>query len=178
MRQKYLSYVFIFFIILFNLNCAYAQAKNFRMKPYSYYMKILIKLAHKNSKAPFAAMVVDTDTGKVLSLGLNHSLKNPVLHGEIVAIDHAIKKYPHINWHRTALITTAEPCSMCISAIIWAGIPLVIYGTSIPYLEKHHWDQIQLRAKSVIKMAASFYHGKVIGGILHTQTDKLFLSGP
>jgi tRNA(adenine34) deaminase len=49
------------------------------------------------------------------------------------------------------LYTTAEPCAMCQSAVEWAGIPIVYYGTSIPYLRKLGWHQIDIRAEEVVR---------------------------
>ena len=144
--------------------------------PYRYYMKILVELARTQPQAPFAAMIVDKRTGKIISEGLNHSADYPLLHGEIVAMNNAVKKYPHINWHEMILLTTAEPCSMCISAIVWAGIPIIVYGSSIPYLEQHGWHQIHIRAKTIIKAASSFYKGKLVGGVLQDQTNRLFIN--
>ena len=52
-----------------------------------YYMQMTINLAKNNPKAPFAAIIVDNLTGKVLSKGLNASKINPTFHGEMVAIN-------------------------------------------------------------------------------------------
>lgn len=151
-------------------------ASSSKLQPYSYYMNILIKEAHKNTKFPFAAMIVDKNTGQILSIGLNTQSANPTYHGEIVAINNCVKKYPHINWKNTILITTAEPCPMCMSAIIWAGISEVVFGTSIAYLNAHQWHQINLSSTDVAARA-SFYQGKIIGGVLHEKTDPMFNVG-
>lgn len=138
------------------------------------YMKKLIELAHENPNAPFAAMIVETKTGKVLCEGLNDSANNPTYHGEMVAINHCASSHPTMNWSEATLYTTAEPCPMCESAIIWAGISSVVYGTSIPTLKQLGWDQIDIRAKSVVEKAA-FYHGTILGDILSAETNKLFV---
>ncbi len=169
------SFIFCFLVIINTYATASDQSKITHVMPYSYYMKILLKIAKTQQKAPFAAMVVNKQNGSIVSVGLNNSRRNPLLHGEIVAMNNAIKKTPDINWKQMILITTAEPCAMCMSDIIWAGIPLTVYGTSIPYLKKQHWDQIDIRARDVIKKANSFYHGKIIGGVLHNNTDQLFI---
>jgi len=138
-----------------------------------YYMALLVKKAQNNKAWPFAAMIVNKDTGKILCEGLNSQSTNPTDHGEMMAINNCSKKYPRLNWSKTILYTTAEPCSMCEGAVIWARISKVVYGTSIPYLIKKGWKQINIRAKNIIK-TASFYHGSVVGGVLHKQTDALF----
>lgn len=177
-NQKNLFLAVFCLILFFISNVAFAESTSTAssLKPYSYYMNILIKEAHKNTKFPFAAMIVDKNTGKILSIGVNTQSANPTYHGEIVAINNCVKKYPHINWKNTILITTGEPCPMCMSAIIWAGISEVVYATSIAYLNAHHWHQINISSQEVIN-SAPFYHGKVIGGVLHEKTDPMFNVG-
>lgn len=171
-KQKII--ILINFICLFGMASAHIYKKQSNtLKPYLYYMKILVKEAKKNPDWPFAAMIVDKENGAILCIGLNSQGNNPTYHGEIMAINNCSRKYPHLNWSKTILFTTAEPCSMCESAIIWTGISKVVYGTSIPYLEKKGWKQIDIRAKQIV-YKSPFYHGSVVGGVLDDQTNKLF----
>lgn len=62
---------------------------------------------------------------------------------------------------------------MCQSAIIWAGIPRVVFGTSIKHLKKYGWKQIDLPAAEVNKKS-SFYKGTLTGGVFSEKTDLLF----
>lgn len=162
--------------ILFNQAVAQEILPNDLAATYAAHMKHLIQLSHKNPRYPFAALILDNTTGKVLCEGVNDSAKNPTFHGEIVAINHCAAKFPKLNWQSTTLITTAEPCPMCESAIIWANISKVVYGTSIETLKKYGWNQINISSVEVIKKSA-FYHGKVVGGVLRDETDKLFVKG-
>lgn len=137
------------------------------------YMRQLIKLAHQRPHAPFAAMIVDNQSGKILCEGLNDSKASPIYHGEMVAINRCAEQHPNMQWQQTTLYTTAEPCPMCASAIVWAGIPVIKFGTSIPTLQRLKWGQIAIRTQEVIDKAP-FYRGKASGGILAKETDKLF----
>ena len=152
--------------------------KNAGLKSHEYYMDLCIKLAKKNPKAPFAAMIVDADTGEILSSGLNNSALNPTLHGEVDAINNYARLHPYRPFRNTILYTTAESCPMCMSAIVWAKISLTVFGTSIPFLIKSGWGQITIRSQEVVNHSDSFYHGEVIGGVLREQTDPLFANGP
>jgi len=145
---------------------------------YKPYMKKLTALAKtENSKAPFAAMIINNTTGKVLCQGVNNSSKNPTLHGEIAAINSCSNKYGrNMDWKNTTLITTAEPCPMCMSAIIWADMPKVVYGTSIKTLSEHGWNQIDISAEEVADKQ-NFNKIKITGGVLSNSTDKLFYQG-
>lgn len=139
------------------------------------HMQQAIELAHKNPTAPFAAVIVDNNTGSVIAQGVNsvEATFNPTNHGEMVAINDCVQKHPDVNWKKVTLYTTAEPCPMCQSAIIWAGIPHVVFGTSINYLSEHKWNAFKLHAKDVNKYA-HFYHGSIKGGVLSHDTNALF----
>jgi tRNA(adenine34) deaminase len=170
------KFIGIFFMMMFSLQC-YASNNNVQdthtQKQDEYYMQIAIQLAKHNPKAPFAALIVDNKTGEILGEGLNASKTNPTFHGEMVAINDCAKKHPHVDWSKVTLYTTAEPCSMCQSAIIWAGISRVGFATSIGYLKSHGWTQIDLSAAQV-NSKATFYKGTLTSGILAEKADVLF----
>lgn len=137
------------------------------------YMWQAISMGRKGSKFPFGAVIVLKTTGKIIAKGMNRSPENPVLHGEIDAINHCSAKHPQIDWSKLDLYTTAEPCPMCQAAIEWAGISSVYYGTSIPYLQSRGWRQIDIRADEVAHRNP-FRQTKVIGGILESECNALF----
>ena len=139
------------------------------------YMLKAIKLTRYNPTFPFAAIIVDNKTGKILCSGVNdtNTTHNPTHHGEIVTINNCSKKYPNLKWSQTTIYSTAEPCPMCEGAIMNALISKVVYGTSMPTLTKLGWTQSNIRAKTLAE-STPFYHGKVIGGVLHNKTDPLF----
>lgn len=159
----------IFFLMLAYLHGFAATTK----KSDEYYMQLAINLAKNNPKAPFAAIIVDNVTGKVLSEGLNASKINPTFHGEMVAINDCVKKHPNVDWSKVTLYTTAEPCSMCQSAVVWARVPRVVFSTSLEYLTHHGWDQINIHA-SEINAKSTFYKGTITGGILANASNILF----
>lgn len=66
---------------------------------------------------------------------------------------------------------------MCQSAIEWAGIGTVYYGTSIPYLQQHHWRQIDIRAVEV-SSRTSFRNTRIVGGLLEAECNELFDKAP
>lgn len=136
------------------------------------YLQEAIEMAKQNANAPFGAVLVDQRTGEVVARGHNQSMRNPTLHGEIVAINN-YSSQGGTDWERLTLYSTAEPCCMCQGAILWANIPEVVYGTSIEQLKQLGWRQIDIPAPEVISRS---WNPKVsiLGGILGDQCDQLF----
>ncbi len=142
---------------------------------YAHHMQKLVDIAQNSTaKTPFAAMIVDNKSGKILCIDTNPGTYSPIDHGEIEAIRNCSDKYQEkMRWRNTTLISTAEPCPMCQGAISWANISTVVYGTSIPYLIENGWRQLSLRAYEVARRS-TFNRTKIIGGVLAAQTDPLF----
>jgi tRNA(adenine34) deaminase len=141
-------------------------------------MEELIAFAQeKNPQFPFAAMIVDNQSGKEICRGINNSSSNPTAHGEIAAINNCVNIHGNNNldWSKLTLITTAEPCPMCQGAIIWAGISRVVYGTSIQHLIDKGWRQIDIKSEEICRLS-NFNKPQIIGGILSKKTDPLFVN--
>lgn len=63
---------------------------------------------------------------------------------------------------------------MCMSAMIWAGLPSVVYASETPFVRKYV-NNIDIRAKDVIAAAQPLYKSKLLlGGVLSEITDKMF----
>ncbi|MDT3776358.1 nucleoside deaminase [Nitrospira sp. MA-1] len=137
------------------------------------YMRLAIVMAQKVPQYPFGAVIVRQATGEVLAKGYNRSSRNPIVHGEIDVINRCAAAHAPVDWTTLDLYTTAEPCPMCQSAIEWAGMANVYFGTSIPFLQQHGWRQIDIRAEEVARRTP-FRNTKVIGGILEQECNALF----
>jgi tRNA(Arg) A34 adenosine deaminase TadA len=136
-------------------------------------MRLAIEAARSVPSRPFGAVIVRSARGECVAVGANRSDENPLLHGEIDAINRCAAAHPGIDWSELVLYTTAEPCAMCLSAIAWAGIPVVYYGTSIPYLQRMGWKQIDMRAEEIARRTP-FRAISVVGGILESDCNALF----
>ncbi len=102
-------------------------------------MRLVIKLAHLNMEhetgGPFGAGVFETKSGRLISVGVNlvESADCSISHAEMIAIavaqrvigsyDLACKK--GIDYQ---LVTSTEPCAMCLGAIPWSGVRSVVCG--------------------------------------------------
>lgn len=138
------------------------------------YMRIALDRTRVEPVALFQSLIVDRVTGEILAGGHNDIVTDhPLVHGETNAIDNCWRAHPGLDWSRLALYTTAEPCPMCQSAIGWAGISLVVYGVSTPFLASLGFHYIDIRAHEVAART-TFNHCEVIGGVLQAECEAVF----
>ncbi len=142
------------------------------LKDHEAAMQVAIDLA---TQSPFCAVITNAISGKILAKGVNATPSNPILHGEIVCMNNYVSLMGNKNWSAIILYTTGEPCPMCMSALIWAGIGGVVFGSSINTIKKSGIAAFEYSAKD-INEASSFSQTQLIGGVLETQCDALFLN--
>ncbi|MFQ8602769.1 MAG: tRNA adenosine(34) deaminase TadA [Anaerovoracaceae bacterium] len=99
------------------------------------YMQEAIEEAKKAAamgEVPVGAVIVKS--GEIIGRGhnLTETLKDPTAHAEIIAIRQAAANLG--GWRLTdcCIFVTAEPCSMCAGAIVWARIQKLYIGTMDP----------------------------------------------
>ena len=90
------------------------------------------KTMNENKGGPFGAVVTDSN-GNVISVASNRVLEDcdATAHAEVVAIRKAGKALGTYDLSGCTLYATGYPCPMCLSAIIWANIKKVYYGTNL-----------------------------------------------
>ena len=102
-------------------------------------MAFVIETARLNVErgagGPFAAAVFERDGGALVSLGVNlvTTAGLSMLHAEIVALALAQHKSggfdlaaPGLPAHE--LVSSAEPCAMCLGAAPWSGVTRLVFG--------------------------------------------------
>lgn len=115
-------------------------------------MRVAISLSRQNvmegSGGPFGALVVARDSGEVLSLGVNRVEPSccSTAHAEIVALSLAQQSLGHWNLAEAGkgpveLVTSCEPCAMCLGAIPWSGVTSVLCGASKADAETAGFDE-------------------------------------
>ena len=115
-------------------------------------MAVAISLAEQNMRhdtgGPFGALVVTEEGGRVVALGVNRV--EPQLcsaaHAEIVALSLAQRRMG--NWNLAAtplgplqLVSSCEPCAMCLGAIPWSGVSSVLCGATKEDAEAAGFDE-------------------------------------
>ncbi len=122
-------------------------------------MILALKEARKNLKTlhggPFGACLVKN--GKILAIARNTVLKNqdPTCHAEINAIRIAARKLKSFDLSQCVIYSTTEPCPMCFSAIHWARISTVIYGSTTRDAKKAGFNELVIDDEKLKKLGGS-----------------------
>ena len=115
-------------------------------------MCFVIELSRRNvlqgTGGPFAAAVFDMSNGSLFAPGVNLVLsgKCSVLHAEIVTLMAAQKKAGAYDLSSTGsasyeLVTSTEPCAMCMGAVTWSGIRRLVCGARGSDAEEAGFDE-------------------------------------
>jgi tRNA(Arg) A34 adenosine deaminase TadA len=115
-------------------------------------MRLAIRLARDNVErgtgGPFGAAIFEADTGRLVSVGVNSvvRLANCALHAEMVAFMMAQRRVgsftlhaPHLPAHE--LVTSCEPCAMCLGAALWSGVRRMVCGAAREDATRLHFEE-------------------------------------
>ena len=126
-------------------------------------MRIAIEESKYNSEnnykngGPFGAVILKN--GEIVSIAHNTVIesKDPTAHAEVNAIRLATKKLNTHDLTGCTLYVNAEPCPMCLSAIMWANIKEVYYANTkeeagnIGFRDDLIYDYIKNRDENILK---------------------------
>jgi guanine deaminase len=151
------------------------------------FMLLAIKKARegmKKGQTPFGACIVKN--GKVVALSHNVVWKTTDItaHAEVTAIRAACKKLKTVNLSGCIIYSTCEPCPMCFSAIHWARIEKIYYGTNITDAKKIGFSELKIsnikmkkEGKSKVKVIKNFQRKEsleLFNEFLHTKNRKIY----
>ncbi len=104
------------------------------------------------SPNPFGCEIVSSATGERLMRALNAvgTEHDPSAHAEVRTMRLACAKLKSASLKGYTLYTTCEPCPMCMSDALWAGVDRVVYGATIADANRF-CRQIQIPAAEVAK---------------------------
>ena len=104
-------------------------------------MRLAVELARQNvlrgTGGPFGAGVFEAIGGRLVAAGVNSvtRLNNSVLHAETLAI---MLAQAHLGTYALGavegesylLVTSCEPCAMCLGATLWSGVRGLVCGAA------------------------------------------------
>ncbi len=99
--------------------------------------RLAIRLSRENVErgtgGPFGAAVLEAATGRLVAVGMNSVVRmsNAVLHAEVVALMLAQRRLGSFSLAAAGLpahelVTSCDPCAMCLGAILWSGVKRVV----------------------------------------------------
>lgn len=104
-------------------------------------MRLAVALSRLNVErdtgGPFGAAVFELGTGRLVAIGVNSvvRLNCSALHAEVVALmlaEHDRRSFtlsaPGLPRHE--LVTSCEPCAMCLGATLWSGVKRLVCGAT------------------------------------------------
>ena len=147
---------------------------NISSKKIEYYLKLVMCEVEKaiiEGNPPFGAILIDNQENIIVS---SHNTTitdcDPTAHGEINALRMAGKSLKSINLKGLIAIVNTEPCSMCMSAFIKAGIRQVYFGAT-----QEEGNNPNLRAREIAKKSV---HEVILqGGFLESKTKEQVARG-
>ena len=119
------------------------------------FMKIAIeeaRLSFREGNHGFGAVIVKEGIIISQSHDRDKTLHDPTFHADLDAIRIASKKL-NGNLGGCTIISTHEPCPMCASAIVWAGITEVVFGYSIDDSIKEGRRRINIKCEEIFEKA-------------------------
>lgn len=104
---------------------------------------------------PFGACVVRD--GVIIAVAHNRVLisGDPTQHAEVVAIGRAAR---HLGTHvlkGCTIYSTTEPCPMCFSAIHWAQIDRIVFGTGIEDVKRLGFNELPISNRTLKRLGGS-----------------------
>jgi tRNA(Arg) A34 adenosine deaminase TadA len=114
-------------------------------------MALALRLAERNvaeaTGGPFGAAVFDLASGALLGMGVNRVVASglSLAHAEVLALANAQRAIGSFDLaadgRRCVLVTSAEPCAMCLGATCWSGVVAVECGARGEDVETIGFDE-------------------------------------
>ena len=138
------------------------------------YMEIALKEAKISlceGNNGFGAVIVKDERIIAVAHDQEDTRNDPTSHAELNVIKGAAKKLGK-NLTGCVLVSTHEPCPMCATAVVWAGISEIAYGYSIKEAISQGRKRIELTCKEIFEKAHADI--KIHEQILHNACEILY----
>jgi tRNA(Arg) A34 adenosine deaminase TadA len=145
-------------------------------------MRLAIHLSRENvlrgTGGPFGAVIVEGDSGRVVAVGVNSvvRLNNCTLHGEMVAFMMAQARLGCFSLSsgtlpRHELVTSCEPCAMCLGATLWSGVKRVVCGAHRDDARRLNFEEGPVFPESHEYLAARGI--EIVHGVLREEANEV-----
>jgi tRNA(Arg) A34 adenosine deaminase TadA len=139
------------------------------------FMEMAIREARKNLRTldggPFGACIIRE--GTVLAVARNTVLRNDATaHAEVNAVRKACRRLGRYDLSGSIIYSTTEPCPMCFSAVHWARIGTIVYGTNIADARRAGFHELEISNRRLKTLGRSPI--AIIGDFLRPECLELF----
>jgi tRNA(Arg) A34 adenosine deaminase TadA len=140
------------------------------------YMRMAIERARVGmgtGGSPFGACIVGPD-GNVVACEHNVVLQttDATAHAEVNTIRVACRVAAAIKLPGTTIYSTTEPCPMCFSAIHWAGIARIVYGSTIADAQRAGFSELAISNVDMKRLGGSAV--EIVAGFMAEEANALF----
>jgi guanine deaminase len=144
-------------------------------RPDPQFMRQAIREARRNFKTldggPFGACIVKD--GLALAVARNTVLRrDATCHAEVNAIRKASRRLGTFDLSGCVIYSTTEPCPMCFSAIHWARIGTIVFGTDIADAARAGFNELRIPNRELKTLGCS--RVRIVEGFLCDETLALF----
>ncbi len=129
----------------------------------------------KKSSEPLKCGVVIAKDGEVVVKTHNAQRKtnDATAHAEIIAIKEAGHALGGKNLDKCVIYCTCEPCTMCLSAIVFAKIPKLYFGTT---LKNASPDNMPIRLSSAELLKTCDHKIEIVAEYMKKESEALLMS--
>ena len=138
-------------------------------------MKLAIDRAAEGvdqGQTPFGACIVKDGRLLVCAHNVVWMTTDITAHAEVNAIRQACGLLQTIDLSGCTIYSTCEPCPMCFSAIHWARIGRIVYGTSIEDAKEAGFAELEISNRQLKELGATAV--SIEGGVLKDECADLF----
>jgi tRNA(Arg) A34 adenosine deaminase TadA len=145
-------------------------------------MRLAIAVSRENvlrqSGGPFGAAIFEREGGRLVAVGMNSvvRLHNSALHGEMVAFMMAQARLasftlagPGMPAHE--LVTSCEPCAMCLGATLWSGVKRLVWGAHRDDARRLSFEEGPVFPESHTYLEARGI--EIVRGVLHGEANEV-----
>ena len=125
-------------------------------------------------EAGYVAAVLSGD--RVIAMCANEvgETRDPSRHAEIAAIAAATKALDRMDLSGATLVSTLQPCEMCLAAMRWAGIGRVVFAARQEMVHPKYFQFGGLRLPDYQAAGRGFVS---VGGVLEEEVIDLYADG-
>ena len=145
------------------------NAPHERERELAQWMNVALKRGQdgvERGEHPFAAAIYGPD-GKLIAAECNTvgSTKNPSAHAEVNAISAACQSLERTKLDNCWLLSTAEPCLMCLSCAALAGIKKIAFGAPQSVVQEAGYGGLGITGRELAEQinVDLTLHGSILG---------------